>query len=91
MSLIRGVECAVVENSGLAQARRPECGTDWSAVGSERNFRTLGEVLLDARQLGDALAVRDKRGIGRELLGDFHEREKLEHVPHDQQVKVREC
>ena len=85
------MQCAVVQDFGLVQERRSERGTEWSEVGLERNRLTLGEVLLDALQLGDALAVRDKRGIGGELLGDFYERDKREHVPHDQQVKVREC
>ena len=49
-------------------------------VDSKWDLWTRGEVLLDARQLGDALAVRDKRRIGGEQLVDFHERAELEQI-----------
>ena len=68
-----------------------ERDTDWSAAGSERDLWTFGEVLFDVRQLRDLLAVRNKRGIGGELLGGLHEREELEHVPYGQKIKVCKC
>lgn len=32
-------------------------------LGSEEGFWPISQVLLDVRQLGDVLAVRDKRGM----------------------------